>query len=106
MYFLTSSLKGRALEYIASIPVTADNFKTAWQALIKRFENKRRLLKSNLSTLLNLSALSKESACDLSSLYDQVDFALAAFTNLNRTGAVMERYARAHRCREVRSEYA
>jgi len=43
MHYL-SSLKGRALDSIRDIAITADNFKLAWQTLTSRFENKRRLI--------------------------------------------------------------
>lgn len=41
MHFLTSTFQGRALAYIKKLSVTADNFEIAFQALIKRFENRR-----------------------------------------------------------------
>lgn len=60
MHYLASSLKGRALDTISSIAITADNLPIAWSALVTRFENKKRLLTSHFSTLLGLSVINKE----------------------------------------------
>ncbi|XP_071577544.1 uncharacterized protein [Temnothorax nylanderi] len=84
MHFLSSCLKGRALECIGNISVTADNFEIAWHALTSRYENKRRSLNVHLTTLLNLPALSRESASDLQSLYDKVNVAVSSLLNLKR----------------------
>lgn len=83
MHFLTSCVKGRALECIRNIKVTGENI--AWNALVSRYENKRRLLKFHLSTLLNLTVLSRESAGDLQTLRDQVNIAVASLHSLQRT---------------------
>lgn len=85
MHFLASSLKGRALECISSIFITADNFPIAWQAFTVRFENKRRLLASHLSTLFGLSTVSRESASELQILCDKINIAMASLRNLDRT---------------------
>ncbi|XP_024893753.1 uncharacterized protein LOC112468697 [Temnothorax curvispinosus] len=85
MHYLSSSLKSRALETIANIAITADNFQVAWNTLKARFENKRRLLTNHLSTLLGLSALSLESASDLQTLYDKINIAVSSLRKLNRS---------------------
>lgn len=85
MHFLVSSVKGSALECIRKIPVTADNFKVAWQTLVARFENKRRLVGVHLSNLLNLPSLARESASDLRGLLDKVDITIASLNSLDRT---------------------
>ncbi|EZA55454.1 hypothetical protein X777_04753, partial [Ooceraea biroi] len=48
MHFLTSCLKGRALDCVSNLAVTGENFEAAWQALTARFESKRRLLTVHL----------------------------------------------------------
>lgn len=85
MHFLASSLQGRALECVKKLAITADNFDIAWQALVKRFENRRRLIKVHLNTLLNLAVIPRESASDLEFLRDQVNTAVASLTNLQRS---------------------
>lgn len=84
MHFLISCLKGTELDSIASISVTAENFNVAWSTLTSRFENKRRL-NLHLSILLNLPALSRESAFDLRTLCDRVNAAVASLKNLQRS---------------------
>lgn len=61
MHFLVSFLRGRALECIANLTVTADNFAIAWSALKDRYDSTRRLLSVHLSALLSLPQLSRES---------------------------------------------
>ncbi|EZA55100.1 hypothetical protein X777_05355 [Ooceraea biroi] len=87
MHFLKSCLKGRALECVADIAVTGDNFELAWQSLISRFESKRRLLSLHLSTLINLPTISKESSVELLALRDKVNVAISSLKNLKRTPA-------------------
>ncbi|XP_070530017.1 uncharacterized protein [Cardiocondyla obscurior] len=84
MHYLLSCLTGCALECVRDLAVTADNFDSAWQALNSRFENKRRLIRTHLSTLLNLPVISRESAGDLQALLDKVTSSLTSLKNLNR----------------------
>lgn len=72
IHYLVSCLKGRALESISDLAVPADNFTVAWQTLINRFENKRRLIQFHLSTLLSLPSNSRETATNLLILVDRV----------------------------------
>ncbi|XP_070172315.1 uncharacterized protein [Polyergus mexicanus] len=85
MHYLSSSLKGRALDAISNIPVTADNFSSAWDALSQRFENPRRLLAHHFNTLLGLPVSNKESASDLQSLIDKINISVASMKQLKRT---------------------
>lgn len=81
MHFLSSYLKDRVADCIANISITADNFAIA---LTSQYENKRRSINVHLSTLINLSALTRESASELQSLYDKVNIALSSLAKLNR----------------------
>lgn len=85
MHYLASSLKGRALDSISNIAITADNFQLAWDTLISRFENKRRLIASHFATLFGLSVINKESAPDLQLLCDKYNIAVASLKSLGRT---------------------
>lgn len=87
MHYLSSSLSGQALDCISAFPVTADSFRDAWTALKRHFENKRRLLGRHFATLLNSTAVARESASDLQSLCDSVTTTLAAIRNLDRPPA-------------------
>jgi len=87
MHYLASSLKGRALDSISTLAITADNFTVAWETLTQRFENKRRLLSSHFSTLLGLSVVTKESASALQALFDQINNTVSSMKNLGRSSS-------------------
>lgn len=89
IHFLTSSLNGRALESIRSIPITANNFQLAWNTLKSRFENKRRLIDVHVSAVCNLPSVSRESAFELSELRDKATRAITSLKNLNRSAEEM-----------------
>ncbi|XP_076301820.1 uncharacterized protein LOC143219898 [Lasioglossum baleicum] len=84
LHYLTSSITGRALECIENIPITEDNFTVAWTALMKRYQNPRRLINAHLQSLFDLPALSHESAADLQRLRDRVCVITASLKNLGR----------------------
>lgn len=84
-HYLVSSLTGRASDSIRDISITADNFPLAWQTLHSRFENKRRLIATQFSSILGATAISKESATELQSLCDKFNIAIASLKNLGRT---------------------
>lgn len=85
LHFLTSCLTGRARDCIAKVATTADNFEVAWKTLVDRYESKRRLLHSHLTSLFNMTVLQRESASDLAALRDRVNLAVASLENLQRT---------------------
>ncbi|XP_011881282.1 PREDICTED: uncharacterized protein LOC105569429, partial [Vollenhovia emeryi] len=85
MHYLASSLKGKALNCLNNIAVTADNFPIAWRTVTARFENKRRIISSHFSSLLGLTGLARESASELQSLCDKVDIAVASLRGLDRS---------------------
>ncbi|XP_076289809.1 uncharacterized protein LOC143213641 [Lasioglossum baleicum] len=85
MHYLVLSLTGPALEALGNIPITADNFSTAWRTLTTRFESKRRLIKMHLSNLIDLPAVERESAVDLHSLIDRANVANTSLSKLDRS---------------------
>ena len=85
MHFLASSLSGRALEAIKTIPITADNFNIAWQTLVSRYDNKRRLIDVHVSALCNLPTVPRESAFELTDLQDRANRAIASLKSLQRS---------------------
>lgn len=89
MHFLASSLTGRARDSIANLPITAANFEIAWKTLISRYENKRRIIESHVSTLYHLPTLSRESASDLHALRDKSEKAISALKRLGRSSEEM-----------------
>ncbi|XP_029157227.1 uncharacterized protein LOC114929730 [Nylanderia fulva] len=85
MHFLASSLTGRALDTIKSIPITATNFEIAWKTLASRFDNKRRLVEVHVSALFDLPTATRESACELNKLRDKANRAIASLRALQRS---------------------
>lgn len=64
-HFFKSCLSGPALAVIKSIPLTADNYSIAWNALQKSFENNRLLATAHIDRLFAFSALKMESTSSL-----------------------------------------
>lgn len=82
MHFLASSLTGRTLESIKTIPITADNFDIAWKTLVSRYENKRRLIELHVCAFYNLLNVSRENVFELNMLRDKANGAIASLKNL------------------------
>ena len=87
MHFLATSLSESAYNVISSYPVTADNFTVAWNALVQRYENKRRLIELHISALYNLPSISRETASELHALRDQAAKSISALKLLGRSEA-------------------
>lgn len=87
LHYFVSALKGRALDCVRDIKLTAENFQIAWQTLNSRFDDKRRLIASHFSEILGAAAISKESASALQSLRDKYNIAIASLQNLGRTSS-------------------
>lgn len=51
MHYLRSCIKGNAAQLISTMPMDADSFKSAWEILTKRFENKRLMVSAHLTKL-------------------------------------------------------
>ncbi|KAL6419444.1 hypothetical protein ACFW04_011405 [Cataglyphis niger] len=76
---------GRALECIANISIITVNFEITWNALTSQY-NKQHSMNSHLSTLLNLSNITRKSASELQSLCDKIDIAITSLKKLDRKG--------------------
>lgn len=59
--YLRTSLAGEALQQIASIDLTADNYSVAWRSLESRYENKKLLVKTHIDALFAVNPMKKES---------------------------------------------
>lgn len=59
--YLITSLQGPALTVVSQLPLTAPNFKIAWELLCKRFHNKRRLASIHLNKIVDLPNVPKNS---------------------------------------------
>ncbi|CAI6359149.1 unnamed protein product [Macrosiphum euphorbiae] len=69
-HFLLASLKGDALKVIKSIPLSANNYALAWDAISKRFDNKRLLASAHLDKLFAFKPIERESLTSLLSFVD------------------------------------
>lgn len=84
LQYLHSCLKGEAFDSIHILGLTDSNFKVAWDILIARYENKRRLVHDHIQTLISLPQINSESAAALSALKDKTTVAIQALTHLGR----------------------
>lgn len=64
-YYLKGSLKGEPANILASLSVSDSNYNTAWELLIKRYENKKIIVNSHIREIFNLQCSSKESHASL-----------------------------------------
>jgi hypothetical protein len=83
MHYLTSSLRGNAARLIGNLPVCGDSFKTAWDLLTKRYENKRLLITAQLDKLFSLKRIENRSAKELNDLLNTTSEAVNALRALD-----------------------
>ncbi|XP_051158483.1 uncharacterized protein LOC127279886 [Leptopilina boulardi] len=82
MHYLRSSLTGEAGKLISNIPIAADSFKSVWDTLVARYENKRLLITSYMDQLFATQVLRSRSAQGLNSLLTSTTEALNALSAL------------------------
>ncbi|XP_055594678.1 uncharacterized protein LOC129745563 [Uranotaenia lowii] len=70
LQYLLQSLEGEARKPFESVDIQADNYSSTWDALKKRYDNKRFLRKELFRGLYNLPPIQYESAQDLNTLVD------------------------------------
>lgn len=70
LYHLKGCLQGEASELVASVELSADNYRVAWDLLKERYDNRKIIRETHVNSLLNLPVASKEFT--LRSLLDQV----------------------------------
>ncbi|XP_024873244.1 uncharacterized protein LOC112455514 [Temnothorax curvispinosus] len=68
--YLVASLKGEALNVVKNLPLSADNYAIAYDALVSRYQNKRDLTDYHVDSMLNAKPLKSESAAPLRTLLD------------------------------------
>ncbi|KAA5607749.1 DUF1759 domain-containing protein, partial [Pseudomonas aeruginosa] len=64
-HYLISCLSGAALSIANGVPVTSDNYKIVFDALVGRFENKRLLATSYLDKIIQFQQLKSSNINDL-----------------------------------------
>ncbi|XP_008180394.1 uncharacterized protein LOC103308567 [Acyrthosiphon pisum] len=65
-HYLLSYLLGPPLTIVKAVPLTADNYSIAWNALKNRYDNKRLLVTAHIEKLFAFAPLTKESPVSLS----------------------------------------
>lgn len=82
LHYLCSCLKGDASHALHDINIIDSNFELAWNHLVSRYENKRKLITHHLQTLVNLPNVTTETSKDLRDLRDKTNKALHSLKNL------------------------
>ncbi|XP_062700059.1 uncharacterized protein LOC134284795 [Aedes albopictus] len=80
--YLRTSLAGEALQQIASINLSADNYSVAWRSLESRYENKKLLVKSHIDALFAVNPMKKESFEALNHVIGEFEKHLQMLTKL------------------------
>ncbi|XP_043502762.1 uncharacterized protein LOC122524512 [Polistes fuscatus] len=82
-HYLKSCLTAESSNIIDSIPVTADNYESAWKSLVDRYNNKKLLVNYHLKGLFDLPSLRSENCSELRNLLDCANKHLRALKALN-----------------------
>lgn len=80
--YLRSSLEKEVNQIIKSIEVSADNYQTAWQFLVDRFENKKLIIYNHIRAIFEHPSVTKESFVELRNIYDNILKNLRALKSL------------------------
>ena len=70
LYHLKGCLKDEAAEVLASIELSSENYKVAWDLLKERYDNRKIIRQTHVKAILNLQFISKDFT--IRSLLDQV----------------------------------
>lgn len=71
-HYLRSALTGNALQVIKSLEFSSDNYITAWDLLMNRYNNNRLLVHNHVKALFNTQSVNKESAPQIRKLIDSI----------------------------------
>jgi len=82
LHYLKAQVTEEASRYLANIPVTAENFSRAWEALTARYENRRLLVSTYLDRIFELKPLTQKSSTELKALLSTVKESLGALESL------------------------
>ncbi|XP_070068063.1 uncharacterized protein [Drosophila takahashii] len=77
-FHLNAKTRGDAHNIFANSPLTNDGFRSAWDNLTERFENKRLLVNSQLKILFNVPSVTHESGSALKELQSTIQGCLTA----------------------------
>ncbi|XP_063901051.1 uncharacterized protein LOC135120642 [Zophobas morio] len=82
LHYLKSCLKGDAHKTIEAIKVSEANYKSAWDLLEKRFNNKRLIVQEHVLAIINSPNLVKNSAVAMRKLLDDILTNIAELKNV------------------------
>ncbi|XP_036345157.1 uncharacterized protein LOC118754395 [Rhagoletis pomonella] len=85
LQYLKNALIGDAEHVLDNIVTTDANFQVAWDILVKKYPNKRIIINSYLTQIMNLPKVDAETASQLRVLCDGVTAALRALEHLGRS---------------------
>ena len=83
-HYLRGTLSGEALGVIKQIQLTSENYKTAWQRLLDRYNNSRVMIEKYISQLFSLPSAQKGTFKDLRNLLDTTVLCVDALGKLNQ----------------------
>lgn len=82
--YLRSTLKDEALHIISGLNTSAENYRIAWNLLVTHYGNKKLIINSHLSKLLEFPAISKENHATLRQFVTHICTHLAALQVLGQ----------------------
>ncbi|XP_072754297.1 uncharacterized protein [Anoplolepis gracilipes] len=82
MHYLKTCVTEEAARLVGNLPISGDNFMTAWTLLVSRDENKRFLITAQLDRITNLKPLKTKSAQDLKNLLTAISETIGALRAL------------------------
>ncbi|CAB0030209.1 unnamed protein product [Trichogramma brassicae] len=84
MHYLKTHVKGSAEALLKGISVTSENFDVAWNALKSEYDNKRRLVASQVAAIRLLAPAQEETSVELRRVLMGVRYPLARLAALKR----------------------
>ncbi|XP_053691451.1 uncharacterized protein LOC128739969 [Sabethes cyaneus] len=82
LQYLLQSLQGEAQKPFESVDIEADNYASVWDALLKRYDNRRFLKKQLFRSIYDLPQMKRESAQELHELIDEFQRHVKALAKL------------------------
>ena len=89
VHLLSNAMDDKAKSVLKGTRMTAGNFQTAWEKLLRRFDDKDVRLYSHLEEIINAPRMTKKSSEELSPL---IDLAAESFKGLEELGCPVEHY--------------
>ena len=79
---MRASLKGEPANLINALETTDLNYTVAWDMLIKRYDNKRRIVQTHIQNILNLSQVNKNSQVTLRQFISTIETNMQCLSSL------------------------